>query len=277
MTGTTSESKGPVALKDNPRFVSPLALRSRRRAILSIVGGILLWEFVGRFVVTNPILFAPLSKVLAEGWKLSVSGTLFRNIGVSLVEFIVGFLLASVVDVLLGLLMATSRRAQDIMDPWVSFFYSSPLVALMPFFLLVFGVGLASKVAIVFTISVFPILLNAFVGIRSVDPHLLEVGSAFNCSQHQVFTKILMPAALPYIIVGLRLGIGRALTGVVVGELFAAQAGLGWLIANAGQSFDTATVFLGVLIFSVFGLMLMEALKVAERKLAPWRKTVQEI
>ena len=266
----------PAGLK---RAATPaqLAWRSRRRAILSVVGGLLLWEFVGRYLVTNPILFSPLSKVLAVGWTLLLNGELARHFGVSALEFSLGFALASLVGIALGFFMATSRRAQDILDPWVSFFYSSPLVALMPFFLLIFGIGLASKVAIVFVIAVFPILLNAFVGIRSADPHLLEVASAFNCTRAQVFTKILLPAALPFVIVGLRLGIGRALTGVVVGELFASRAGVGYLISSAGLSFDTATVFLGVLVFSLMGVLLMEGLKMLEHRLAPWRKSVQEV
>ena len=105
----------------------------------------------------------------------------------------------------------------------------------------------------------------------------LEVARAFNCTRAQVFTKVLMPAALPFVIVGLRLGIGRALTGVVVGELFASRAGVGYLITSAGLSFDTATVFLGVLIFSLMGVLLMEGLKILEQRLAPWRKSVQEV
>jgi len=266
----------PEALKNAPTQ-SQLAWVSRRRAFLSVVVGLVLWEVVGRYIVTNPILFSPLSKVLEVGWKLAVTGELARHFGVSALEFALGFLLSAVVGIAVGFLMATSRRMQDILDPWVSFFYSSPLVALMPFFLLIFGVGLASKVAIVFVIAVFPILLNAFVGIRSADPHLLEVAKAFNCSRQQVFVKILLPAALPYVIVGLRLGIGRALTGVVVGELFASRAGVGYLITAAGQSFDTATVFLGVLIFSIMGVILMEALKWLENSLAPWRKSIAEV
>ncbi len=261
----------------NIELPATAARKSRRRVFLSIIGGLLLWEITGRWFVTDPILFAPLSKVLQTGWALTVSGEIWKHLGVSMAEFLIGFVLASIFGVGLGFLMATSRRAQDILDPWVSFFYSSPLVALTPFFLLIFGVGIASKVAIVFTVAIFPILLNAFVGIRSADPHLLEVARAFNCSKRQVFSKVLLPAALPFVIVGLRLGIGRALTGVVVGELFASQAGVGYLITTAGQSFDTATVFLGVLLFSVIGVTIMEGLKRVEHYMAPWRKSVAEV
>jgi len=251
--------------------------RSRRRAVLSIAGGLVLWEFVGRFVVTNPILFAPFSKVMLAGWALLVSGDLASHAAVSALEFVIGFGLATVLGVALGFAMATNRAVQDTLDPWVSFFYSSPLVALIPFFILVFGVGMASKIAIIFLVSIFPILLNAFAGIRSADENLLEVGAAFNCTRWQVFEKILIPAALPYIVVGLRLGIGRALTGVVVAELFGSTAGLGWLIGTAGQSFDTPTVLFGVLMFSIFGVLMVEGLKWIERAIAPWRKTSQEV
>jgi ABC-type nitrate/sulfonate/bicarbonate transport system permease component len=260
-----------------PEPPATVARRSRRRAVVSIVGVLILWEIVGRYVVTSPILFAPLSKVLAAGWELAVSGELWRHLAVSSVEFVAGFGLATLVGVALGFLMATNRAAQDYLDPWVSFFYSSPLVALIPFFILVFGVGISSKIAIIFSVAIFPILLNAFVGIRAADANLLEVAAAFNCSRAQVFTKILLPAALPSVIVGLRLGIGRALTGVVVSELFGSTAGLGWLIGTAGQSFDTPTVLFGVLMFSTIGVAMVEALKWTEHAIAPWRKDTQDV
>ncbi len=267
----------PAVIARMPEPPRQTAQRARRRALLSIVGVLVLWELVGRFVVTNPILFAPLSKVLAAGWNLLVGGDLLFHLAISGLEFGLGFLLATVIGIAIGFLMATNRTAQDILDPWVSFFYSSPLVALVPFFILVFGVGLASKVAIIFIVAIFPILLNAFVGLRAVDENLVEVGAAFNCSRWQVFAKILLPGALPYILVGLRLGIGRALTGVVVSELFGSQAGLGYLIGNAGQSFDTPVVLFGVLLFSLFGLSTVEGLKWIERAVAPWRKVAQEV
>ncbi len=279
--GLTDQKKPPdrtlhVPL-NMPEPPARIARRSLRRAVLSVLGGLIIWELIGRFVVTNPILFAPFSKVLEAGWALFVSGELQRHLAVSSIEFLLGFGLATIVGVALGFVMATNRFAQHALDPWVSFFYSSPLVALVPFFILVFGVGISSKVAIIFMVAIFPILLNAFVGIRSANTDLLEVGAAFNCTRAQIFSKILLPAALPFVIVGLRLGIGRALTGVVVSELFGSTAGLGWLIGTAGQSFDTPTVLFGVLMFSTIGVAMVEGLKWVERLLAPWRRTVQEV
>ncbi|MEO6986843.1 MAG: ABC transporter permease [Paralcaligenes sp.] len=250
-----------------------LSNRAKRRAVYSILLGLILWELVGRFVVTDPILFAPLSKVLVALWKFLYTGEIWRHIYVSAIEFVLGFTLATVTGVLLGVLMATNRMAQDYLDPWVYFFYCSPLVALMPFYIMIFGVALASKIAIVFTVAVFPILLNTFVGIRSADAHLLEVGRAFNCTRHQTFLNILLPSALPFIVTGLQLGVGRGLTGVVVGELFASREGVGYLIATASQSFDTPILLMGVLLFSIAGVLLMAIFKYVERRCAPWKQS----
>jgi NitT/TauT family transport system permease protein len=249
---------------------------SRRRALISILLGLLLWEFIGRFVLTNAILFAPFSKVIEVGWRMTVSGEIWRHLAVSATEFFLGFGLAVLLGIALGALMGRSRLARDYIDPWVSILYSSPLVALMPFYLLLFGVGLLSKVAIIFTVSIFPILLNTYTGIRSADRNLLEVARSFSCSPLQTFTKIEIPSALPFIITGIRLGLGRGLTGVVVGELFASRAGLGYVIATAGQSFDAATVLLGVLLFTLSGLLMMGLLAWIEAALAPWRTSLEQ-
>ena len=249
---------------------------SRRRALVSILLGLLLWELIGRFVLTNAILFAPFSKVIEVGWRMTASGEIWRHLGVSAAEFFLGFGLAVLLGIAIGVLMARSRLARDTIDPWVSIFYSSPLVALMPFYLLLFGVGLLSKVAIVFTVSIFPVLLNTYTGIRSADRNLLDVARSFSCSRLQTFTKIEIPSALPFVITGIRLGIGRGLTGVVVGELFASRAGLGSVIATAGQSFDAATVLLGVLLFTLSGLLMMGLLAWLEAALAPWRASLEQ-
>ncbi|MBV7483425.1 ABC transporter permease [Bordetella sp. BOR01] len=246
------------------------------RTTLSLAGGFLLWEIVGRYVVTSKILFAPFSEVVGIGMQMLLHDDLLAHIRLSMLQFLLGFGLAGLVGVSIGVLMAASRWARDLLDPWVSFLYSSPLVALMPFYILVFGIGISSKVAIVFTVAVFPILLNTTTGIRSVDQNFVEVAQAFDCNRRQLFTYVLLPASLPYIMVGLRLGIGRGLTGVVVGELFASQAGLGHIIAQAGQSFDTPTLLMGVLVFSLFGVLLMKTVDWLERRVAPWRKLALE-
>lgn len=244
-----------------PRITAPsFVLRGPWATALSLAAGLILWELLGRFVITNPILFAPFSRVLAAAQPLLEDGALWRHIGVSMLEFGLGFAIAAVAGISLGFLLARHRPSQLLLEPWVAILYSSPLVALMPFFILVFGIGIASKVAIVATVSVVPMIFNTTSGVRRVDPQLLDVAKVYGCSGWQTLTRVLLPAAVPSIMVGLRLAVGRGLAGVAVGELFAAQSGLGYLITTAGQSFDTPTLLLGVLIFSLIGVLLIHLL-----------------
>jgi len=237
----------------------------------SIIAGLVAWELIGRFILTDRILFAPFSQVMVVLWELTASGEIWAHLAASATEFFLGFALASGVGIGMGVLMGRFAIVRDYADPWVSILYSSPLVALMPFYLLLFGVGLVSKVAIVFTVSIFPILLNTYVGVTSTDRHHLDVARAFCCGSWHTFVKVEIPSALPFIITGLRLGLGRGLTGVVVGEMFSARAGLGYLIASAGQSFDAAKVLAGVLLFTIAGYGMMNFLSWLGRRLAPWR------
>jgi NitT/TauT family transport system permease protein len=149
--------------------------------------------------------------------------------------------------------------------------YATPVIALGPLFVLWLGIGVGSKIAIIFLTSVFPILINTIVGLTTTDRNLIEVARAYGASERQIFTKIRLPSATPFVIAGLRLGVARALVGVVVAELFGARAGLGFMILGSAQNFDTAGLYVGVLILAVAGIVSVELLKALERRLAPWR------
>ncbi len=247
------------------------AHRSRIRAFLSVIGGFALWQIVASTVLTNRMVIVPFSAVIKTMWALAQTGELWGNLYVSLMEFLVGFCLAAVIGIFLGFLTGTSTRARESLEPLVSAMYATPLVALIPFYIIIFGIQLASKIALVFTVAVFPILISTQAGILSVEQNLLEVASSFRATRLQIFFKVQIPASIPYIIAGLRLGIGRALTGVVVGELFFATAGLGFMISIAAQTYDTARVFLGVFIFALAGVLAVSLLQRIERRMAPWR------
>jgi NitT/TauT family transport system permease protein len=263
---------------DLPNFPTKPAFRvfyadQRRRihATISIVGGLILWEILARTVITNRLVIVPLSSVLQTMWLLGRTGQLWKDIYVSLTEFVLGFGLATAVGIFLGFLMGTSIRVREYLEPLVTALYATPLVALIPFYILIFGIYIASKVALVFSVAVFPILINTYVGLLSVERNLIEVAASFRASRVQIFLKVQVPAALPFIISGLRLGVGRGLTGVVVGELFFATAGLGFMISIAAQTFDTARVLLGVLLFSLAGILAIGLLQNVEKRMAPWR------
>jgi len=241
------------------------------RAVASFVFVMVLWEIVARIVVKNPLFFAPLTAVLGRTVELWQSGELQVHIWTSSQEFILGFLLACLVGVAFGVVMASSVIVRDYVDPWVSMLYSTPIIALGPLFILWFGIGVSSKVAVIFIVAVFPVLINTFAGLSTTDPNLIEVARSFGSSPTQIFTKVRFPAALPFVIAGLRLGVARGLVGVVVAELFGAKQGLGWLIMISAQTFDTAGLFAGVFILAASGVITVEIIKWIERRLAPWR------
>ncbi len=241
------------------------------RTAVSLLAGLALWEVVGQYIVTDRLFFVPFTHVLASLRELVTGGTLAKHLYVSGLEFGVGFALAAAVGIVLGILMGSSRWLHQFLDPWVSVLYATPLVALTPFFILVFGIGVESKMALVFTLAVFPVLINTFTGIRSVERNYLEVAHSFSATQGQIFVKVLIPSSVPFIISGLRLASGRALIGVVVGELLFSNAGVGHLLSISAQTFNTAQLFAGVLIFALAGLLATSLLKRLEAWLAPWR------
>jgi NitT/TauT family transport system permease protein len=237
----------------------------------SFFAAVILWEFVARVVVHNPLFFSSLTDIARQAVVLWQSGELQNHIWTSFVEFAGGYLLAALFGILAGIGMAASKTARGFFDPWVSMLYSTPILALGPLFILWLGIGMASKIAVIFLVAVFPILINTLVGLTTTDRLLLDVGRSLGATRRQLYLKIRMPAALPYIIAGLRLSVARALIGVVVAELFGARAGLGFLILQSAQSFDTAAMFVGVIILAGAGVGSVALLKLLEQKMAPWR------
>lgn len=246
------------------------------RWCLSFAIAIALWEFCARVLVNNKLFLTPLSVVVERGVALWSTGELQHHIYVSSLEFLGGFALSIVVGIALGILLAEFTIIRGLVDPWISMLYATPIIALGPLFILWLGIGIISKIVIVFLVAVFPILINTVTGLTTTDRNLIEVARSFGSNQRQVYTKVRMPAALPFIVAGLRLSVARALVGVVVAEMFGARAGLGFLILNSAQSFDTAGVFLGVIILAVAGVLMVELLKWLEAQLAPWRAVGDE-
>jgi NitT/TauT family transport system permease protein len=265
-----SDAHGDV-VPDRPRrsvlTISPVAVQW----IVSFAIAIVLWEFCARVLIHNNLFFAPLSAVAERAIELWSTGELQTHIEVSFVEFAGGYLLSVVVGILLGIVLAESKLVRGLVDPWVSMLYATPIIALGPLFILWLGIGVASKIAIVFLTAVFPILINTVTGLTNTDRTLLEVARSFGAGPRQIYTKVRLPAAIPFIVAGLRLSVARALVGVVVAELFGSRAGLGFLILNSAQSFDTAGLFVGVIILAIAGAVSVELLKWLEATLAPWR------
>jgi NitT/TauT family transport system permease protein len=241
------------------------------RGTASVTLAFVAWELIGRYVVTSKLTFVPLSTVLLEFGKLWASGELQRDVAVSFTALGFGFVIAAVVGIVIGSLTGVSEAVSECLDPLINALYATPLVALSPILILALGIGPVSKVAIVCMLAVFPILINTNAGIKSADESLIEAARSFAATRFDIFHRVLLPSALPFIVAGFRLGIGRGLIGIFIGEMFGAQDGLGYLISVSAQSFNIAGMFTGVLILAASGVLCSALFEYIERRIAPWR------
>jgi NitT/TauT family transport system permease protein len=247
-----------------------LSLRTRTQ-VLSIIGGLALWELLARFAVHNTAFLAPPSIVAVRFWQMLLDGTLLYNGWVSLQELIWGFILGVAVGVIIGAAMVQWKMVDDALAVWISALYAAPIVALAPVLIIWFGFGLWSKVAVVFIMVVFPMVINTQAGLESVDRRLLLVARSFCGSRWKTFLTVALPSAAPFIVSGMRQSVGRGLVGVVIGELFGAKAGLGNIITTASSVFDMPTLFVAVVTLALAGIILTAILRSYELRLAAWR------
>jgi NitT/TauT family transport system permease protein len=257
-------SAAPPAPRFGPAFARRFA------GVLSILGGLALWELVSRFVIANPLFLAAPTQIVAAIYSLAKSGELWPHVWISVTEFALGYVIASVIGVALGMAMAQSEVARRALEPWMSGFYATPTIALAPLFILWFGIGIWSKVLVVIMLVVFPVAINTEAGLRTTSPRLIEMLRSFGATPRQIFFKLSLPSATPFILTGLKLGIGRGLIGVVVAELFGSRAGLGRLIGQSADAFNMPELFAGVVILAVAGIVLTAGFSRLERRLVPW-------
>jgi len=266
---------GASASSTRPRRKAPSrARRGFGRAAYtwgSVIGGLLLWQIWGDYVVHNSLFLATPTQSFVAMIKLWGNGTLQHDIVISGEEFLVGFVIASIAGIVIGLLTATFDRVSLILTPWISGLYATPIIAVAPLLILWFGVGIWSKIAVVISLVVFPMIISTEAGIRHTDAQLIEAARSFSATQQQIFTKVMLPSALPLILAGLRLGVGRGLIGVVVGELAGSRAGIGYLINEASQVFNMPELFAGVIILAAAGILLTAGFERTEHILAPWK------
>ena len=267
------------------QLINELGLRRRHRWSLydhpnliraaSILFFLVVWEICGR--ETDPILFTYPTAVVEAFFKLLASGELLRQAAVSLGALAAGFGLSLVLGVGLGLAMGRSRLAEAIFEPHVNALYATPQVALTPLFMMWFGLGFAVKVAVVFLFAFFPILINTASGAKNVSASIVEVGRAYQASRRQIMFKIVFPAALPFIMAGVRITVGRGLVGMIVAELFTAITGLGAMLSLYGNIFETAKMFVVIIVLAGLGIGLIHATQMLERKMARWKESERAV
>jgi len=237
----------------------------------SVLGGLALWQLIGDAVVHNSLFLATPIQSFGAMIKLWNNGTLQHDVIVSGEEFVVGFVIASIAGIIIGLFTASFDRVSLVLTPWISGLYATPIIAVAPLLILWFGVGIWSKIAVVISLVIFPMIISTEAGIRHTDAQLIEAARSFGATQQQIFTKVSLPSALPLILAGLRLGVGRGLIGVVVGELAGSRAGIGYLINEASQVFNMPQLFAGVIVLAAAGIFLTAGFERAERILVPWK------
>jgi len=251
---------------------------NQEKKILGTVSVVLflgVWELVGNvYQWINPLFMSAPSLILKAAIELFRSGEIWNDLYVSGVEFFWGFILSVVVGIPFGIAVGWYKRAAYIFDPFVNAMNATPRVALLPLIIIWLGIGILSKVGIIFLGSVFPLMINTRDGVKTTPVNLLNAAKSFGASQWQIFGSVVLPSTLPFILTGLRLAVGRALIGVFVGELYAATAGIGFMVTVAGATFQTDKVFVGISIFIIVGLVGTNALDRVERRFDKWRPKV---
>jgi ABC-type nitrate/sulfonate/bicarbonate transport system permease component len=234
-----------------------------------------IWELVGNVLqLINPMFMSAPSLIWKAAVQLFASGEIYNDLYISGVELLWGYILSAAVAIPFGITVGWYKKASHIFDPFINAMNATPRVALLPLVIIWLGIGILSKVGIIFLGAVFPILINTRDGVKTTPLNLLNAAKSFGASEWMLFKTVVLPSTIPFILTGLRLGLGRAIVGVMVGELYAATAGIGFMITVAGATFQTDKVFVGVLVFAVTGMVGTELLTRVERRFDKWRPKV---
>lgn len=232
------------------------------------------WEILGR--LANPILFSPPSRVLVGFGELLATGRLQRASLVTINALMVGFLLSVVVGLPVGLILGRFKALAEVLEPYINAVYATPRVVLVPLVILWFGVGYEGRVFLIWIGTVIPIIINTAIGVRNARRDLVEVAVSFGANEGQLARHVILPGAVPYIIAGLRIAMGRALVGVIVAEIFLDLTGLGGIIQTESAFFRTHRMLAAVIVISLLGTILISAFGLLERHFSAWKGSIAE-
>ena len=280
--GGLADSGDPVDLSgDQLRAEQVAAARRRRRQwvnlairVVSLAVALALWEVAAWNV--DPVLFTSPTKVAVAAYEMVLSGELWTYLWPSLVVLGIGFALAVVFGIAIGLLLARFWVLDVALNVYITFLYSIPSVALVPLIVLWTGYETTAKVVILFLFAFFPMAINTYQGVKNVDPKLIEVGRSFRCSEGQLWANIVLPGALPFIVTGLRLALGRGLIGMVLADLYTAISGVGYLIVRTASTYQVDKMFVPIMTLGLLGVTLTALLRMLERWVAPWTLAAEQ-
>ena len=266
-----------IAVSAQQQAVQAAASRLRRRRrlhdtlvrVVSVCAVLAIWEVGARAI--SPLLFAPPSRIFVAGVQMIASGELWPYLSLSYRVAAIGLLLGTVVGIAAGVAIARVRLLDLSLEPFVIALYSTPMVALIPLVVIWAGFGDGGKIVVIFLFAVFPVLLNTYQGVRGVDARLLEVARSFRTSERALWGDVILPSALPFIVAGVRLALGRALIGMVIADLYTSVSGIGYLIVRYAQNLQIDRLLVPVVILSITGVTLVQALRWTEARIAPWQ------
>jgi NitT/TauT family transport system permease protein len=238
-------------------------------AVLIVIG---IWQAIWSYTHwISPLFFSGPSAIVKAFWVFLTQENLLSDLAFSGKNFAIGFSLALVTGVAFGVTVGWYRRLRLILDPFLNALYAAPRVAMMPLIIMWFGIGMWSKVFIVFLSAFFPILINTAAGIRNLDRDLLRAARAFCASDWQIFKTLAIPGSVPFILTGVRQGVGVGLIGLVVGEMLGSSEGVGYMVVYGGQTFQTDRAFVGIVIVALSGIILTSIGERLERRFSRWR------
>ncbi|WP_054707200.1 ABC transporter permease [Bacillus sp. JCM 19041] len=237
----------------------------------AILTFLLIWEAAPRLNLVNPVFLPPFSFVLIGAWELIINGQMFAHVSASLSRSISGFFIAITLAIPIGLVIGWSKRLSLWINPLLELFRNTAALAVLPVFILLLGIGETSKVAVVSYACFFPILISTVSAVRHVDPLLIKAGQSLALSRLRLFQKVILPAAIPSIFVGLRLAAAASILVLVAAEMIGAKAGLGYLIISSQHSFQIPYMYAGILTISILGLVVNGVLVQIEQRLLHWK------
>ncbi|MGG0791838.1 ABC transporter permease [Peribacillus simplex] len=240
-------------------------------SVASVLIFLLIWEVASQNEWINPLFISSPIEIAQAAVLMVQEISFWENMKVSGYEFIAGFVLAILIGIPIGVLSGWNSNFNAVVNPFISGLYVTPKVALLPVIIIAFGIGPASKIVIVFLMAFFPIVMSAQKAMLTLDQNLIKAARTFSASEFQIFKTIALPSTVPFLLNGIRLGIGQGLIAVVVGELFASTAGIGYQLTSNGQNLQTDRMFVGVLVITITGIILTSLLGIIERHFSSWK------
>ena len=261
---------------DTPRLSPPTpSLLQRLKTypngirVVSVVTFFIAWEVLA--ADADRLFIAPPSEIFEAAVWMIDDGTFWRLVKESMRHFFIGTAISMVLGTAIGVALAMWWQAEYILDPFINGFYAIPKPALVPLFILWFGLETTSKVMIIISIAIFPMIINTYVGIKDTRGSMLDIGRAFGASERQIFFKIILPGSIPYVMAGARLAVGLGIIGMIVAEFFTAMVGFGGWIRETSDSFETAQMYFLIIVVGAFGIILTELVVALERRISRWR------